>query len=60
MRRKRIRLEPAVYREVGRAYSITIGTAPRRDVFEDRAFARACIEELQGVADRTSAKIYAY
>jgi len=60
MRRKKIRLDPTVYREVGRAYSITIGTAPRRDVFNDLPFARACIDELRGVAARTSARIYAY
>jgi putative transposase len=60
MRRKSIRLDPVVYREVGRAFSITVGTAPRRDVFSDRVFARACIEELREVALRTSARIYAY
>jgi putative transposase len=60
MRRKTIRLDSAVYRETGRAYSVTIGTAPRRDVFKDRTFAQACIAELRGVANRTSARIYAY
>ena len=60
MRRKNIRLDPAVYRETGRAYSVTIGTAPRRDVFSDGEFGRACLAELSGVAARTSAKIYAY
>ena len=60
MRRKNIRLPPTVYREPGRAYSVTIGTAPRRAVFDDRAFGRACIEELGVIRSRTSARIYAY
>ena len=60
MRRKNIRLPPAVYRQPGRAYSVTIGTAPRSAVFDNRAFGRACVEELGLIRTRTSARIYAY
>jgi REP element-mobilizing transposase RayT len=60
VRRRSIRLPAIVYVEEGRAFSVTIGTSPRRAIFTDLAFARACVAELASLRHQTSAKIYAY
>jgi REP-associated tyrosine transposase len=59
-RRKSIRLHPSVYREPGRAYSVTIGTAPRRPVFANLNFGLQCVEELRRIRETTGARVYAF
>jgi REP element-mobilizing transposase RayT len=58
--RRRLRLDPAVYAEPGRSFSVTIGTSPRQDVFSDVAFGRACVDRLATEAARCAMDILAY
>jgi REP element-mobilizing transposase RayT len=58
--RKRIRLPDPVYREQGRLFSLTIGTAPRSPVFSDIPFGLECIAHLREIRDITGTLVYAY
>ncbi|MGV8040208.1 MAG: transposase [Thermoanaerobaculaceae bacterium] len=58
--RRHIRLHPEVYAEEGRAFSIVIGTSPRRPVFADLALGRASVAVLSGLAARTGNAVYVY
>jgi hypothetical protein len=59
-RRKRLRLEAGVYAEPGRAFSVTIGTAPRGPVFADVAFGEECIRLLRRRCAETATSCYAH
>jgi len=59
-RRKSVRLPEEVYRTDHQPFSITIGTSPRQPVFQDLAFGRACVEELDRVRQQTGHPIFAY
>ena len=58
--RKPIRLPDGVYREPGRLFSITIGTAPRSPVFADIAFGHECVSHLRDVRHDAGTPVYAY
>ena len=58
--RRAIRLKQPVYREPGRAFSVTIGTAPRRAVFVDIAFGLECVHLLRETCAKATAQGYAY
>src|ERR1700757_495214 len=58
--RKRIRLAESAYREIGRLFSVTIGTKPRFPIFSDVALGLDCIECLRDVRETTGPRIYAY
>jgi len=59
-RRIRLRLGAAVYAEPGRAFSVTIGTAPRTPVFADVDFGRECVRLLNRRCAETATRCYAY
>ena len=59
-RRKTIRLDPCVYREPGRVFSVTIGTSPRSDVFGDVEFGRACVDLLRTLSVERGNRVFAY
>ena len=58
--RKSIRLPAHIYKEVGRPFSITIGTAPRAPVFTDIPFGLACVDLLRHIRDQRGLLVYAY
>jgi putative transposase len=58
--RKRIRLPDPVYREQGRPFSLTLGTAPRSPVFSDIPFGLECIAHLREMRDSIGTLVYAY
>jgi REP element-mobilizing transposase RayT len=58
--RKRLRLADPVYREQGRLFSLTIGTAPRPPVFLDIPFGQECIAHLREIREKTGTLVYAY
>lgn len=58
--RHHIRLHPEAYAEKGRAFSIVIGTSPRRPVFADLDLGRACVAVLAGLAARNGNAVYAF
>jgi len=58
--RKSIRLQPSIYTEPGRAFSITIGTSPRAPIFADISFGHACVNLLRDVRDQQGLLVYAY
>ena len=60
LRRRKIRLHESVYRQLGQAFSVTIGTAPRVPVFADIGFGLECIDLLQTACCRADARTYAY
>jgi putative transposase len=53
-------LQPAAYRQLGRAFSVTIGTSPRAPVFEELRFGADCVELLRRVSSETDSKVYAF
>jgi putative transposase len=59
-RRKHLRLEAPVYAEPGRAFSVTIGTAPRSPVFTDVDFGEECVRLLNRRCAETATRCYAY
>src|SRR5690606_14296506 len=59
-RRKRIRLDPAAYAEVGHVCSITIAVRDRRPVFADPVVAACAVDVLRGHADRSAVRIFAF
>ena len=59
-RGKRIRLDLALYAELGRVCSITIAVRDRRPVFADPVVAASSVDVLRAHADRTAVPIYAY
>ena len=58
--RKRIRLPSEVYCEPGRIFSVTIGTAPRHDVFTDMAFGLGCVDLLRDLTGRMDIRVFAF
>jgi putative transposase len=58
--RKPLRLADPVYREQGRLFSLTIGTAPRSPVFLDIPFGQECIAHLREIREKTGTLVYAY
>jgi REP element-mobilizing transposase RayT len=59
-KRKPLRLPDSVYREQGRLFSLTIGTAPRSPVFLDIPFGQECIAHLRDIREKTGTLVYAY
>ena len=59
-RRRSIRLPHPIYHEPGRAFSVTIGTAPRSPVFADTQFGLECIAELRILCADRRVRCYAY
>ena len=59
-RRKRLRLEAGLYAEPGRAFSVTIGTAPRSPIFADVEFGEDCVRLLKHHCVQTATRCYAY
>jgi len=58
--RKRLRLAADLYAEPGRAFSVTIGTAPRLPVFADLDFGMDCVALLKRHCVKTATRCYAY
>ena len=58
--RKAIRLDPRLYAEMNRVFSVTVGTAPRAPVFADVAFGRDCVELLRHAAEHSATQVLAY
>ena len=58
--RKRLRLPADIYAEPGRAFSVTIGTAPRAPVFADLDFGMDCVRLLKSHCEKTATRCYAY
>ncbi|MDQ6892842.1 MAG: transposase [Acidobacteriota bacterium] len=58
--RRSIRLPAPVYADAGRAFSVTVGTSPRRSVFRDVEFGRICIDELASIRKERRIPVYAY
>lgn len=55
-----LRLPLAVYAQVGRIFSVTIGTRDRRAVFEDHVFGRRSVELLRRLRIERGNPVYAY
>ena len=58
--RKRIRLDPAAYAEVGRVCAITIAVRDRARVFADPTVAASVVAVLREHAERTGVSIHAF
>jgi REP element-mobilizing transposase RayT len=58
--RKRIRLPGKAYADLGRVFSITIGTSPRRAIFRDLEFGLECVNLLRELRDNAGLRVYAY
>ena len=58
--RKGIRLPESIYRETGRLFSVTIGTAPRSPVFADIPFGLECVEHLRKTRETIGTLVYAF
>ncbi|MBN8610681.1 MAG: transposase [Deltaproteobacteria bacterium] len=58
--RKRVRLEPSAYAEVGRLCSITIAVRDRVPVFASPPVAASAVEVLREHAERTGVSVYAF
>jgi REP element-mobilizing transposase RayT len=58
--RRPIRLAADVYRESGRIFSVTIGTSPRRDVFNDIAFGLEGVRLLGELSFHKGIRVFAY
>jgi putative transposase len=58
--RKRIRLDPSIYREDGRVFSVAIGTQSRLPVFLDLSFGIACINSLNELRRTRKNRVLAY
>lgn len=58
--RRSVRLLAGVYSEPGRAFSVTISTAPRRPVFLDVEFGRSCVELLAAIRQERNVPVYGY
>ena len=58
--RRSIRLPAPVYADPGRAFSVTVGTSPRRSVFHDVDFGRRCIDDLAAIREERRVPVYAY
>lgn len=58
--RRRIRLDPSVYGQPGRAFSVTIGTSPRAPIFTDLELGLACVGQLRFLAADSSTRVWAY
>jgi REP element-mobilizing transposase RayT len=59
-KRKPHRLSPELYQDDGRAFSITIASAPRLPVFVEGEFAQTCIRILSELRDLHGIPVYAY
>ena len=59
-RRKRIRLDLALYAEPGRVCSITIAVRDRRPVFAEPIIAASAMDVLHAQADRTGVPVHAF
>jgi putative transposase len=55
-----MRLDEFVYREPGRTFSVTVGTAPRFPFFADVALGLECVSLLKRICADTMARGYAY
>ncbi len=58
--RKKIRLDPANYRDPTTASFVTICTADRAPVFSNRALAAACVELLRSRVEAAGTPAYDY
>jgi putative transposase len=53
-------MDPALYRERGRIFSVTIGLASRVPVFTDMDFGRECVELLRNSCNELGFHCFAY
>jgi putative transposase len=58
--RRLIRLDAGVYREDGRIFSVTIGTVPRTDIFQDINLGLESIRLLDELRTRRGNRVFAY
>ncbi len=59
-RRKRIRLDPALYADIERICAITIAVRDRQPVFADPAVARAAVGVLRDHATQQAVRVFGY
>ncbi|HEX9636995.1 MAG TPA: transposase [Acidobacteriota bacterium] len=59
-KRKKIRLDKQCYSISGGIFAVTIGTAPRREIFTDTDFGLECIETLRQLSKSKGTPVCAY